>query len=409
MEYFDTFDEGTDGWTNGKVDSDGAFGQFLGRYIASDPQPEKTYAVFAGAATIRVEFDFYEIDSWNKSGSRGPDHFVVFIDHEEVDLGVFDAGTDEGYRHGSTANGIKWTTQSTGPPTHLGFGDQGKTSFKDQIHKVVVTIPPSFFADDRRIKVRFENRANGEVAEDESAGIDNVKIICTFNCDPTPVPTKAPEVCVPSKTLYKETFQTTEDSEGWHNFKAAYDAGFGNFLGRYDVTDNTKFPSKTYMGIDPHADAVKIVLDFYEIDGWTGTNSLYININGVRLFIGFFDETKDEGHISGNESGIRWGSRSIVAPSKIGYEHALDQKHKIVVLIPPQYYADGSLTLGLEAVLSDKYDVASAGYDNIFVYEQHSCDDHRRGLRGDATDDILAEEEMTPPSAVQTLKSFFGF
>ena len=94
MEYFDTFDEGTDGWTNGKVDSDGAFGQFLGRYIADDPQPEKTYAVFAGAATIRVEFDFYEIDSWNKSGSRGPDHFVVFIDHEEVDLGVFDAGTD---------------------------------------------------------------------------------------------------------------------------------------------------------------------------------------------------------------------------------------------------------------------------------------------------------------------------
>ena len=50
------------GWTNGKLDFDPGFTNFLGRYISSDLDPIKTFTVPKDADYITLSFDFYEID-----------------------------------------------------------------------------------------------------------------------------------------------------------------------------------------------------------------------------------------------------------------------------------------------------------------------------------------------------------
>ena len=182
------------GWTNGKIDYDRGFTKFLGRFIKNDADPHKTYTVNKNADAVVIEFDFYEIDSWNSDSRYGPDCIYVWIDGEKLDLGVFASRRDEGTRRGVTTNGIAWLRQSQGPPRHIGFRD-GRDYYVDQIHHITALVLRKFYETDGELKLTFNTQVTATTVRDESAGYDNIVVTEKYDCDgSTPRPTQQPVV-----------------------------------------------------------------------------------------------------------------------------------------------------------------------------------------------------------------------
>ena len=176
----ETFENGrSDGWRNGRIESAPTFTKFLGRYgrLNSGPgkDPVKTYSNFPrDAAHVVLEFDFYEIDSWDASHR---DYVCVAIDGKQIDLGRFDLNANENGRRGSR-HGMSFLIQSRTTPRNIGFNSR----WKDQIHHIIVTIPRSYYQHDGRLTLMFQVRLNESDINNESAGFDNIKFTAKFNC-----------------------------------------------------------------------------------------------------------------------------------------------------------------------------------------------------------------------------------
>ena len=400
---FDTFEDGRfPGWKNGRVTDGGPiFTKFLGRYDKNDKNkpPEKTYTgIPTDADFVLFEFDFYEIDEWDK------DYLCVIIDGKRVDIERFTFNQNENGRS-ATRQGVNFKVASLAPPKQIGF-----QNFSDQIHHVTMKIPKSFFGDGK-ITIKLQAMLSGG-KDNESAGFDNVKLTAVYNCNgatqrptfmptskpgPGPGPSPSPGGCTPQKKVLEENFENSKTT-GWKNGRIDSAPAFTKFLGRYDVNDrkSDKFPEKTYSGLNPKANSIKLQLDFYEIDSWDGTGKygpdlLWIRIDGVKLAIGPFAMNVDEKTKSGGAFGISWSSKSLGPPAHLGFNGGyLDQKHRFTIIIPKEYYADGKITVKLGAeITSEKWD-ESAGYDNIIFFEMYNC--KRRDL-GELDDDMDSLEE----------------
>ena len=109
------FEDGsTTGWTNGHINEAPTFTKFLGRYGKGNEESFKTYTgIPKTAKEVVLEFDFYEIDNWNRSDK---DYTCVFIDDKPVDLGAFDEHENEDGRRKKRKNGLKFSIESRGPP-----------------------------------------------------------------------------------------------------------------------------------------------------------------------------------------------------------------------------------------------------------------------------------------------------
>ena len=213
----DDNDEALLGWTNGKLDYAPGFSNFLGRFIGTDPYPSKVYDVSPTADSIWIKVDFYQIDSWNKSGRFGPDSLSIAIDGEEFDLGTFDSRMVTTARSGMSPNGIVWSLDSHGPPRHIGFRDDD-VKFQDQIHTISIEVPPAFFADGT-IELEFRTLVTAVRLKDESAGFDNIRIIEWYNCNPTaapqtPIPTECGDTHSPTPVPTGETSPPTPRPTG---------------------------------------------------------------------------------------------------------------------------------------------------------------------------------------------------
>ena len=93
--------------------------------------PEKLYAgIPTSASMLKLEFDFYEIDSWDD------EVFAVYINNAGILLGYFNHILDEGTQVGSVGD-VRVEIQSLGPPLDLGFNPH----FGDQIHHVTIYLP----------------------------------------------------------------------------------------------------------------------------------------------------------------------------------------------------------------------------------------------------------------------------
>ena len=397
------FEDGSvNGWTNGRIDEGDVFTKFLGRFGKGDKDPWKKYTgIPKQAKELVLVYDFYEIDSWDASHK---DSALVFINHKAPNLGYFDSDETENGRTGKGRNQLKFFISSRGPPKNIGFGH-----WKDQIHRVTVRIPPRYYRSDGTIEVRFRTSLN-EAINKESAGFDNIKIIAKFDCDggeggdggnsqPAPGPEPGSDKCKPKTKVLEDNFEDQQVT-GWTNGKIEKGGkAFSWFLGRYDAhdTNKEKFPKKTYHGLNPQADSVRLEVDFYEIDSWEGATSngrdqLWIFIDGVRLAIGPFNESVEERTKTGSAEGINWIRKSLGKPKKLGFKgKSKDQKHRLVIKIPKQYYKDGEITVQFVAGLDDSNHDKSAGFDNIKFFEMYKCE--RRGLlQLDGDSDRLEDE-----------------
>ena len=374
--------EGSDplqGWVNGKIDFDPGFTKFLGRFIKNDALPSKEYFVNPQADSVVVEFDFYEIDSWNGSNQYGPDCIYPIIDGEQLDVGIFSAREDEGTRQGVSPNGISWISQSQGPPRHIGFRG-GSPSYYDQIHHITVLVPAQFYQNDGLVKLSFRTQVTATRVTDESAGYDNIVITEHYDCGTTARPTPSP-ACQPTIVESEEDFED-RSLAGWTNGKLDFDPGFTNFLGRFVKGNHDPF--KTYH-VATDADVAVVEFDFYEIDSWNsdnryGPDRIFLLIDTEILDIGIFGSNRDEGvKRRTTPNGIVWERRSQGPPRHIGFRNGRtyfrDQIHHITATVPSEFFStDGQITLTFQTrVTATRATDESSGFDNIIITSKFDC------------------------------------
>lgn len=175
---YENFESGSHGsWNDGIVSNDPALTWFLGRMGKQNSHADRNYIVPQQASSVTVEFTMYEIDEWELD-----DKFTVIINSRRIDLGQFYA-TDLvenpfNFKSGSKA-GIIWLRYSITPAMKVAFN----SNYSDQAHKVEMRIPPSYYSDgflEIEIRVTMD-----DVIENESAGIDNLKVmahgLCSIN------------------------------------------------------------------------------------------------------------------------------------------------------------------------------------------------------------------------------------
>jgi hypothetical protein len=135
---------------------------------------DRNYIVSPQASSVTVEFTLYEIDEWELD-----DKFTVIINSRRIDLGQFFENdlveNPFNFKSGSKA-GIIWLRYSVTPAMKVAFN----STYADQAHKVEMRIPPSYYSNG---SLEIEMRATmDDVIENESAGIDNLKVMAHGLC-----------------------------------------------------------------------------------------------------------------------------------------------------------------------------------------------------------------------------------
>ena len=166
------------GWNDTKTEAEGVFTRFLGRHSGSLGAQSlyKDYALSGNQTDVIINFDFYEINSWDNWSES--DRFLVYVDNVVV--------REDSYSHGSydTPVGVQ---NLSGSNTDLGFPgsyDGYAQSYNDQMLRYTLNIATTATS----LRLGFGTFLDEPIGN-ESWGIDNVLI--TSNATSAPVPEPA--------------------------------------------------------------------------------------------------------------------------------------------------------------------------------------------------------------------------
>jgi|GEM_PF-1455598 len=163
---FEDFEMGdTTGWTGVSVDNNWpSFTQFLGKFGGSGGNQaiSKTFPLSGTQSSVTVQFDFYEIDSWDGLGAN--EYFAAFVNDTRVVQDWFDRTITE---DPALAEPVLGNSN-----TNLGF-----TSWADQTYRYTVTVATTATSLKLGYGARLGPGGTGGGGADESWGIDNVRII----------------------------------------------------------------------------------------------------------------------------------------------------------------------------------------------------------------------------------------
>ncbi len=139
---------------------------FLGPF-RTGIQPHKTYELDGAQTQVTIEFDFYQIDSWDD------EPFEVYIDGDLAIHHQFSGGSSVASASGPFPNGQY--TASTIKTGELGFGLRGD-SRRDGIHHYTLILDSTASS----VTLGFQMVGN-EPAYNEAFGIDNIVITTNSN------------------------------------------------------------------------------------------------------------------------------------------------------------------------------------------------------------------------------------
>jgi len=167
----ENFEGGATGWSdNTTTIGNAALGnvEFLGRFGGTGGAQTifKTFALSGSQTQVTINFDFFEIDSWDGES------FLVFVDDGLVINDPFSFGSND-----NPASAV----QLSGAPAPLGF-----LGFVDQTFRYTIV----FATTGTSLKLGFGSTLDQSIT-DESFGIDNVLIRSNFaggGGDPIPEP-----------------------------------------------------------------------------------------------------------------------------------------------------------------------------------------------------------------------------
>ena len=308
----ETFDDGPGERVNGVVETEGAFGSFLGRYGKGSAIPTKTYSVNPDAASITLKFNFYEIDSWDAQRGTNEDALKITINGYLFTIGYFDFQEDETSIEGQHADsGITWENEAQGDPAKIGFA-----GYDDQIHLVTVEIPASVYASgtlDVSLNVELNQGIN-----DESAGFDNFELLTHYDCDKDNGNGGGVNGDPLIMGLAGQLFKFDGRSGAWYSAVSAKSFQWNMKIQEYDEcpADSNKFVSgvgftvfkNTAMGRTPaHKIAVNVVNEFGTQTG-CGTDATNCLGNGsLELII------DDKKYVYPGDYQLKDGSGRVIA------------------------------------------------------------------------------------------------
>ena len=163
---FEDFETGdTTGWTGASIDNNWpSFTQFLGRFGGSGGNQalSKSFALSGTQSSVTVQFDFYEIDSWDGLGAN--EYFAGFVNDTRLVQDWFDRTITEDPALAEPVLGDA--------NTNLGF-----TSWEDQTYRYTLTVPTTATSLKLGFGARLGPGGTGGGGADESWGIDNIRIM----------------------------------------------------------------------------------------------------------------------------------------------------------------------------------------------------------------------------------------
>lgn len=162
------FEGGTSGWNNNTTTTHATLSEFWGRFnrnvnVADNQELYQTFATSGSQDYIVVEFDMYELDTWDN------EYFYLFVNDTNV-LGnshrlrwnVFESPTDG--VSGDVSYSVQETTEALG---YIAYNN-----YYDQTYHYTLVIENS----DPSLKLGFGSSLNSTNLNDEAFGIDNLKI-----------------------------------------------------------------------------------------------------------------------------------------------------------------------------------------------------------------------------------------
>ncbi len=239
------------GFRFGRDATENQFTAFLGPMSGRD-KPSKEYPLDGTQTQVTLEFDFYQIDSWDDG-----EVFDVYIDDALVVSHNFAAGADIP-SSGETLSGITYTA-STKQTGELGFANRND-AWLDGIHHYEITFDNSATS----FRLRFETNLDG-MRHNESWGVDNIVVTSNasgqsavssedFEAGPGEgwsVPTWYSGPQVTTKSTGDLGFRTGSNiwNDGIHHYRMAIPAkGNSVTIGFGDILDELA-PNETF-GID---------------------------------------------------------------------------------------------------------------------------------------------------------------
>ncbi|CAB9525491.1 expressed unknown protein [Seminavis robusta] len=247
---------------------------------SASPQFDFEFDADEDAAVVTVEFQFFEIGSWDAIGSD-KDFVYVSVGGTEIDLLSLQGGSDETDTDGVTA-GIYWSRRMITKTGDLGFGGT-----QDQMHKILVKIPPAFFksgAVEFSIYVKVSE-------DDEKGGIDEIRVTeffdnCGIDCE--------------GATVVAEDFEQ-DDETGWGGVQPSTLASFGG-ISVLGPIEGDAVASKTF-DVSEYADSAEIQFSLYVTDtsAWEADEAARfdVTIDEAKFDLGYI-ETTDMGEVSGS-------------------------------------------------------------------------------------------------------------
>ncbi len=166
--YDEDFEGGASGWNNNTTSTDATLSQFWGRFgrnvhVAGDQELFQTFALSGDQEYITIEFDFYELDSWEN------ERFYLFINDTQVLNNDIYNRTTYDREVGGTFGDVTYRVQEL--TDDIGFITYN-TSYQDQIVRYSLTIKNT----DSSFKLGFGSNLNTNDLNNEAFGIDNLKI-----------------------------------------------------------------------------------------------------------------------------------------------------------------------------------------------------------------------------------------
>ncbi len=358
-----TFEENVSGWTRSRIDYfegmaipvlEGAenstddsvpeLSKFLGR-LERHKVISKTFDVPGDLETVQIEFDFYEIDSWDN------EYFTVYINNEEVSSEPFHQNnSEENY-----ANSIVLSD-----PENLGF-----SSYKDQKHRYSFEAPVV----NGQVTLGF-SAALSSSTSDESWGIDNVKISAgeasNWLIDENTVGLTLVNESYPENTTeWAGDIQTPKELVATGDGSLSYEDSptYSSFMGNIGGSDGEQSVSKIFA-VPNNLSEVTIEFDFWEVDSWNGEDFI-IFVNDEEVARENFNENSSDGDHTYSTP------LSDQSNYFVGNPNHTEQVHRFSITVPVTGQA---LKIGFGSTLDQEVSDESWGIDNLKVTATQSID-----------------------------------
>lgn len=274
---------------------------FLGRHPGTGGAQtlNRTFTLSGAQDTTTIEFDFYEIDSWDN------EDFRTFIDDTQIFSHTYRYSQTNYPPSGSTGNVSYSGTAISGGTYHTDFSSLNSGFTEQMTRYTLVLTNPS----DTTVKLGFGATIN-ESLSNESWGIDNVRIYETasgvdtlvYQDDFEGAVTGWSDNSTESGGTQSESYvltKTTTEGDYDLDFSATEtlapstiqltstesSTSLTSFLGRFSNTGGVQGPNKTFT-LPGTQEITTVTFDFYEIDTWDSydPDSFYVFIDDVQVF-----------------------------------------------------------------------------------------------------------------------------